>query len=341
MQRVVFRADGNHTIGFGHVYRTLALAGMLRNDFECVFVINRPYGFIKDQISEVCQVIELATEYNYPLPDKMNEGNQAPFDLQNVVIEKDIVVVDGYHFGPDYQHGLKNIGCKQVWLDDLLKDYPFADAIINHAPGIKSEDYTTNARLCLGLEYAILRSPFFLTLKPKDYTNKIAYISLGGSDYFGFSLKICQALIATSSFNHIHILCSAQFEETLLNNLRQLATTHPITLHFNLSAQQIVEVMDASTHAFVSASTVLIESYSRGLKCFAGYYTQNQHLIYNGFVQNHLAGGLGDFNTVTEADIQSLLSVEAEISVLNKPLNSVENFIHLFEDLAKYERHTN
>lgn len=334
MQRIVFRADGNHTIGFGHVYRTLALAGMLSNNFECVFAINRPDGFIKDQISEVCQVIELATEYNYPLPDKMNEGNQAPFDLQNVVVEKDIVVVDGYHFGPDYQQGLKSKGCKQVWLDDLLRDYPFADAIINHAPGVDAEDYNTNARLCLGLEYAILRKPFFLPLKPKNYTNKIAYISLGGSDYFGFSLKICKALIATNSFNHIHILCSAQFEETLLNNLRQLATTHPITLHFNLSAQQIVGVMDASTHAFVSASTVLIESYSRGLKCFAGYYTQNQHLIYNGFVQNHLAGGLGDFNIVTEAHIKSLLSVEAEISALNKPLNSVENFIHLFEDLA-------
>lgn len=333
MQRIVFRADGNHTIGFGHVYRTLALAGMLHNDFECVFAINRPDGFIKDQISKVCQVISLDTEYNYPLPDKMNAENQLPFDLQNVVDERDIVVVDGYHFGMGYQQGLKTTGCKQVWLDDLLRDYPFADAIINHAPGVDAEDYNTNARLCLGLEYAILRKPFFLPLKPKDYTNKIAYISLGGSDYFGFTLKICKGLLTTESFNHLHILCSVQFEETLLNDLRQLAKTHPITLHFNLTAEQIVEVMDACTHAFISASTVLIESYSRGLKCFAGYYTQNQHLIYNGFVQNHLAGGLGDLNTITEAHINHLLAAEAEIEVLGKPLNSTHNFINLFQSL--------
>lgn len=333
MQRIVFRADGNHTIGFGHVYRTLALVGMLYNDFECVFAINRPDGFIKDQISKVCQVISLDTEYNYPLPDKMNAENQLPFDLQNVVDERDIVVVDGYHFGMGYQQGLKTTGCKQVWLDDLLRDYPFADAIINHAPGVKSEDYAAYARLCLGLEYAILRKPFFLPLKPKNYANKIAYISLGGSDYFGFTLKICKGLLATESFNHLHILCSAQFEETLLNDLRQLAKTHPITLHFNLTAEQIVEVMDACTHAFISASTVLIESYSRGLKCFAGYYTQNQHLIYNGFVQNHLAGGLGDFNTITEAHINHLLATEAETEVLGKPLNSTHNFINLFQSL--------
>lgn len=333
MQRIVFRADGNHTIGFGHVYRTLALAGMLSNHFECVFAINRPDGFIKDQISKACQAISLDTEYTYPLPDKMNAENQIPFDLQNVAGEKDIVVVDGYHFGMDYQQGLKSTGCKQVWLDDLLRDYPFADAIINHAPGIKSGDYTTNARLCLGLEYAILRKPFFLPLKPKDYANKIAYISLGGSDYFGFTLKISKGLLATESFNHLHILCSAQFEETLLNDLRQLAKTHPITLHFNLSAEQIVDVMDACTHAFISASTVLIESYSRGLKCFAGYYTQNQHLIYNGFVQNHLAGGLGDFNSVTGERINNLLAAEAEIEVLCKPLDSVKNFITLFQSL--------
>jgi UDP-2,4-diacetamido-2,4,6-trideoxy-beta-L-altropyranose hydrolase len=342
MQRIVFRADGNHTIGFGHVYRTLALAGMLNNDFECVFAVNRPDGFIKDQISKECQVINLDTEYSYPLPDKMNAENQILFDLHNVIGEKDIVVVDGYHFGNKYQQGLKNVGCKQVWVDDLMRDYPFADAIINHAPGITAEDYAaTNARLCLGLNYAILRKPFFAPLILKNYSNKIAYISLGGSDYFGFSLKICKALIATNSFNHLHILCSAQFEETLLNNLRQLATIHPITLYFNLSAQQIVEVMDASTHAFVSASTVLIESYSRRLKCFAGYYTQNQHLIYDGFVNNHLAAGMGDFNTVTEQDIKNLIATEDEIEVLDKPLNSVGNFIHLFEDLAQYERHTN
>jgi|MDTD01.1.fsa_nt_gb UDP-2,4-diacetamido-2,4,6-trideoxy-beta-L-altropyranose hydrolase len=333
MQRILFRADGNRTIGFGHVYRTLALAGMLNNDFECVFAINRPDGFIKDQISKVCQVMSLDTEYNYPIPDKMTTQNQLPYDLQGVVREDDIVVVDGYHFGAEYQQGLKNTGCKQVWIDDLLRDYPFADAVINHAVGIEAAQYNTNARLALGLEYAILRKPFFSPLKPKDYTNKVAYISLGGSDYFGFTLKICKGLLATNSFNQVHILCSAQFEEGLLSDLRQLAETYPITLHFNLSAEQIVEVMDVCTHAFVSASTVLIESYSRGLKCFAGYYTQNQHLIYNGFIKNQLASAIGDFNTVTEQDIKNLVATDTEIKVLDKPLNSQQNFIKLFRSI--------
>lgn len=333
MQRILFRADGNRTIGFGHVYRTLALAGMLNNDFECVFAINRPDGFIKDQISKVCQVINLDTEYNYPIPDKMTTQNQLPYDLQGVVREDDIVVVDGYHFGAEYQQGLKNTGCKQVWIDDLLRDYPFADAVINHAVGIEAAQYNTNARLALGLEYAILRKPFFSPLKPKNYDNKVAYISLGGSDYFGFTLKIYKGLLATNSFNHVHILCSAQFEEGLLNDLRQLAETYPITLHFNLSAEQIVEVMDVCTHAFVSASTVLIESYSRGLKCFAGYYTQNQHLIYNGFIKNQLASAIGDFNTVTEQDIKNLVATDTEIKVLDKPLNSQQNFIKLFRSI--------
>lgn len=333
MQRILFRADGNRTIGFGHVYRTLALAGMLNSDFECVFAINRPDGFIKDQISKVCQVINLDTEYNYPIPDKMTTQNQLPYDLQGVVREDDIVVVDGYHFGAEYQQGLKNTGCKQVWIDDLLRDYPFADAIINHAVGIGANQYHTNARLALGLDYAILRKPFFSPLKPKDYTNKVAYISLGGSDYFGFTLKICKGLLATNSFNQVHILCSAQFEEGLLSDLRQLAETYPITLHFNLSAEQIVEVMDVCTHAFVSASTVLIESYSRGLICFAGYYTQNQHLIYNGFIKNQLASAIGDFNTVTEQDIKNLVATDTEIKVLNAPLNSQQNFINLFRSI--------
>ncbi len=336
MQRIVFRADGNHTIGFGHVYRTLALAGMLREDFECVFATNRPDRNTVEQIEKVCKVISLDTNYNYPLPDKMTAENQIPFDLQNVIGEKDIVVVDGYHFGDKYQQGLKNIGCKQVWLDDLLRDYPFADAIINHAPGITAKDYTTNARLALGLEYAILRKPFFRPFE-KDYDKRVAFISMGGSDFYGFTHKIGNALIAEGSFKHLHILCSLQFDEKLREALYELANNHPVTLHFNLDAEAIVKLMKKCTHAFVSASTVLIESYSRGLICFAGYYTQNQHLIYSGFINNRLAGGMGDFNTVTGQSIKDLVAVEDKIEELDKPLNSVENFIELFNSLLQIQ----
>ena len=38
-QRVYFRADGHAKMGLGHVIRSLALAEMLKEDFDCYFII--------------------------------------------------------------------------------------------------------------------------------------------------------------------------------------------------------------------------------------------------------------------------------------------------------------
>ena len=37
MQKIYFRADASATIGYGHFIRTLALADMLKDDFDCTF----------------------------------------------------------------------------------------------------------------------------------------------------------------------------------------------------------------------------------------------------------------------------------------------------------------
>ena len=45
-KKVVLRADGNSKIGLGHVYRLLALAEMLKEDFECVLAMNDTDDFV-------------------------------------------------------------------------------------------------------------------------------------------------------------------------------------------------------------------------------------------------------------------------------------------------------
>jgi spore coat polysaccharide biosynthesis predicted glycosyltransferase SpsG len=341
-QRIILRADGNATIGFGHVYRLLALADILKEKFYCFLAINKPDAFIKAQIIRAgVPIIEIDTDKTSFVPDQITSENQVVFDLQGLVNSTDILVVDGYQFGLKYQEGLEQTGCKQVYIDDMLASYPYADAVINHAPGIQTMNNLTHTPLCLGLQYAILRKPFFEPIKLKAPDGRVAFISLGGSDYFGFTLHICQLLLATDYFNRIHVLCTTRFEERSLDQLKQLEEKFSVTLHFDLGAQEIVSVMDTCTHAFVSASTVLIESYFRGLVCFAGYYSKNQLLIYNGFVQEKLALGMGDFNTVSAEEINRLLdlsdaTVEKEQHQIT---DSKANLIALFESVQLTNNH--
>ena len=38
MQKIYLRADASAAIGYGHFIRTLALADMLKDDFDCTFL---------------------------------------------------------------------------------------------------------------------------------------------------------------------------------------------------------------------------------------------------------------------------------------------------------------
>ena len=52
-KRILFRADANVQIGYGHFVRTLALADMLKDDFECVFYTQEPTEYQRQAVGEV------------------------------------------------------------------------------------------------------------------------------------------------------------------------------------------------------------------------------------------------------------------------------------------------
>ncbi len=338
-KRIIFRADGNSIIGFGHFYRLLALAEMLSNDFTCIYVINQPDDNLRKQASAICQsVIELQNKYTYLLPDLVSDENQIPFDLDGIAGTDDIVVVDGYHFLDKYQSALHKTGCIQVFVDDFLMDYPFAGAIINHAPGlIGKKEYMGRPELCFGLSYAILRKAFFypFTAKP-DNQKKGIYVSLGGGDYYGFTLTVCKGLLASGKFSSIHVVCTKQFDAGQLASLRLLESAGLIHIYQNINAEEIVAIMDKCSFAFVAASTVLVEAYARGLTCYTGFSARNQELMYSGFVNEKLAVGMGDLRLLSAEKISELLNDidTADIQIAAAPLGSVGNFKRTFQKLS-------
>ena len=338
MKRVIFRADGNSQIGLGHVYRLLALAEILKDEFDCYFAINNPDAFTLQQIEKTCRgSILLNSTKEYVLPDKNKPGEEMEFDLEEYLTGSEIVITDGYLFGENYQLAVKAKGSKLVCIDDLAECDFYSDIIINHAPGInpsvyKKQEYT---RLFIGLDYAILRQPFFKPFNKKKDTFQTAFISLGGSDYFGYSEKLLELILQLNHFENVHLLCSSSFNSELLNTLKKIeATSAKVNLHFNLDATQLVDLLDNCTHAFVAASTVLIEAYARGLKCFTGSYIGNQQFMYDGFIKNHLAVGIGNFNVLSENAIKTAMKYEPSLIPLSCPLASPNNLKGIFASLV-------
>ena len=128
MKKIYFRADAGATIGYGHFVRTLALADMLKDDFECVFVTQNPSDYQRAEVDKVCQLVAVpASDEKFPAFLEMLEGNE-------------IVVLDNYFYDTEYQRAIKDKGCRLVCIDDRKHQHFYADVIINHVIGTTAED---------------------------------------------------------------------------------------------------------------------------------------------------------------------------------------------------------
>jgi UDP-2,4-diacetamido-2,4,6-trideoxy-beta-L-altropyranose hydrolase len=336
MRTVVLRADGSSSIGFGHIYRLLALSEILKEDYECLFATVQPEQFVVNEIKNRGVGFVHLKEHIIPAGIPENLHSSIPFDLDECLRGDEIVVTDGCFFGKEYQQIIKSKGCKLVCIDDLAITEFFSDAIINHAPGIDPDIYNAqpHTQIFTGLDYAILRKAFLKPFVSATRNSKDVFISFGGADYNGYTEKLVNILLHFSEFENLHVLCSSSFNTDLIKNLKKTQKIYSrVKLYFNLNADQIVNIQDHCSFAVVSASTVLIEAYSRGLKCFTGYYVDNQKLSYEGFIRNQLAFGLGQFDFITHEQIGLALENQQSIKCAPKPLRSDMNILKIFNSI--------
>jgi spore coat polysaccharide biosynthesis predicted glycosyltransferase SpsG len=118
-RKVIFRADAGQNIGYGHFIRSLALADMLRNDFDILFATVNPTDYQKAELAKVCPFIGFKEETHFN-------------DFRYFLKGNEIVVLDNYFFTTDYQKAIKEKGCKLVCIDDMHDKHYVADVVINH-----------------------------------------------------------------------------------------------------------------------------------------------------------------------------------------------------------------
>ena len=193
-QKVLFRADGTAAIGFGHVHRLLSLVKMLYKNFECIFVSHEAPEFLIKELNEIGVPFVKVESIQYKLTGERREGDEVAFDMNDLLESNEIVVLDGYWFGRQYQQAIKDKGCTLVYIDDLIEVGNSADVIINHSLGVNSSEYKKIApatSIYTGSQYS-------LTNVPEKYrnqqVNKNIYqqllISFGGADPLNFTCKI-------------------------------------------------------------------------------------------------------------------------------------------------------
>jgi UDP-2,4-diacetamido-2,4,6-trideoxy-beta-L-altropyranose hydrolase len=297
---VIIRADGNSEIGYGHLFRCLALAQMLNQDFECWFYSQNPPPFLKQEIEKNAHgLITLTFETN---PEK-----EARELTQQELKGDEIVVLDGYHFDLPYQNAIKANGNFLVVIDDMAEEHFVADFVINHADGVKEENYSTEyyTRLCLGGKYALLRPPFLNQAREDRVFDQIQsiFISLGGSNQqklLGEVMEACEDL----EVSRINVLGNIKKEQKgYLKNHKQ-----PVfNFYEHLKAAEVCNLIKSCQIALTPSSTLSLECCAVGVGLLTGYTIKNQHFIYEGLVKKEMTEPLGDLNNLEKSGLTNTL----------------------------------
>jgi UDP-2,4-diacetamido-2,4,6-trideoxy-beta-L-altropyranose hydrolase len=193
---LLVRADASTRIGTGHVMRCLALAQAWQDQGgTALFALaGLPSPIDARLADENIPVLRIGAR-----PGSDDDARELA-DLAGER-EADWVVVDGYHFGADYQLVLKDAGLQLLMLDDFVHaEHYAADIVLNQNLG--ADDYRYPNRegyTCplLGPSYALLRREFrpwrqWRRQPPRSVHNVL--ISLGGADPDNVSGKVVEAV---------------------------------------------------------------------------------------------------------------------------------------------------
>lgn len=287
MRKIYFRADASTNIGYGHFTRTLALADMLKEDFDCTFFTCHPTPYQKSEMEKVCPFVILQEESHYDEFLSQLQGNE-------------IVVLDNYFFTTDYQWAIKKKGCHLVCVDDMHNKHYVSDVVINHGQSNSAlfdvEPYT---RLCLGFDWALLRKPFLAKAKiceSKEVKNVM--VCFGGTDQLHLTDLCLEKLSQLHQLSHIHAVVGDGYTSRL-----KTERDNRITIYSRLSATQMAEQLKYADLVICSASSISIEAFACGTKVAAGWYVDNQKEYYNYIKKMGYIYGL-DYLPATIADMK-------------------------------------
>lgn len=291
--RIFFRADGGPAIGWGHLYRCLALAEMLDEAFDVFFLLkDAPKSFTTDL--EARQIA-----HRFIADDR---------EIESLLGHReDILVLDGYSFSLQLQTSLRQVA-RLVCVDDLADGLFDADLIINHCPGVRKEDYKVthgNTRFALGLDYALLRKDFLEAATHRRDCSSMdrLLICFGGADPLNLTYSTLANIHGSPEVSHIDVVVGGSY--AFSDSIASFADDR-IVLHQNLSARAMVEVMRNNDIAVVSSSSILFECVALGLRCLSLPYVDNQKRIHHGFVSMGLTHSISTIDRI-DAELRAFV----------------------------------
>lgn len=292
--QVVFRVDASTQIGTGHVMRCLALAQAWHDtQGQPIFVMTTSVPALEERLkSEGMQVVHLTTE-----PGSLDDAEQTTTLAHQ--FGATWVVVDGYHFGGEYQQILKQSKLHLLFIDDYgHAEHYYADFVLNQNISADEQWYNNReayTQLLLDTRYALLRREFWQwqgwqrTVPP---VAKKVLVSLGGADPDNITLKVIQSLQIVE-VEELEAVVVVGGSNPHYENLKRAVqdSRYPIQLQQNVT--NMPELMAWADVAISAGGTTCWELAFMGLASILLILAENQRAIAEKLATLNLAVNLG------------------------------------------------
>jgi spore coat polysaccharide biosynthesis predicted glycosyltransferase SpsG/CMP-N-acetylneuraminic acid synthetase len=183
--RVLFRVDGGTVLGMGHVYRSLAIAGALRNlsRADVAFLMSADHA----------EGLVTVSRHGYPVrvmgDGKLETALEHIRDFSPAILINDLPALDH-----TYLRALSHLGTTTVNLVDTLDDLETTEHYAQVIVSVMNQEKETPEGFYGGPAYAILREQFRGRVKEVRDKPRLVLLSFGGSDPQGLTLKAARAL---------------------------------------------------------------------------------------------------------------------------------------------------
>lgn len=195
-QTIVVRSDSTVEIGTGHIMRCLALSQAWQDEGGGVI-------FVCAQLSPALESRllneKIKTHWINSVPGSKEDATDTI--LFSKMTGAQWIVLDGYHFGAEYQKAIKESGLSLLFIDDYGHAvHCYADLVLNqniYADNEVGYPDIPGIRLLLGPRYALLRKeiiPWKARRHPNPEKAFNILVTLGGSDTGNATLHIIKAL---------------------------------------------------------------------------------------------------------------------------------------------------
>ena len=193
---IAIRCIGDHSHGYGHFSRCLAVAKYFsKKNLNVIFLINES-KYLKEELSKTKFKFYIIPRYKKII----SEGNF----LKKFIFENNIscLIIDMKEFSENLSKEIQNCNCLNVVIDDSSVTNVYSDILLNGTPIKQYHNYklyNKNSQLLLDTKYFLNNSEFSQTKKSlSEIKIKKKYkvvVSCGGSDVNNLTWKIIKEII--------------------------------------------------------------------------------------------------------------------------------------------------